>query len=61
MASLLTFNLGVEGGQLVIVSLVYPQLWLLGRYRLERRAMQVVSAAILVVALYWFGERAFFT
>jgi hypothetical protein len=58
VASLFTFNLGVEAGQLLIVGAVLPVLLLLNRYRLHARVMQFASLGILVIALYWFGERA---
>ena len=59
VGSLFSFNAGVEVGQLAVVCVVYPLLLLMGRFRLQVRVMQVTSAVILVVALYWFGERAF--
>ena len=57
--SLLTFNLGVEGGQIMIVAVVYPVLLLTDRYGLHGRVMRAASAVILVVALYWLVERLF--
>ena len=59
VGSLFAFNAGVEVGQLAIVCVVYPLLLLMARFKLQVRVMQVTSAVILVVALFWFGERAF--
>lgn len=63
IAPLLGFNLGVELGQLVIVAIALPLVWLLarelgaGRYR--RRVLPVLSIAIAVVAIKWLIERVF--
>jgi len=58
LASLFTFNLGVEAGQLTIVAAVLPALLLTHRYGFHRRVMQIMSLSILIVSLYWFGQRA---
>jgi hydrogenase/urease accessory protein HupE len=56
--SLGSFNLGVELGQVVIVSLLYPAIaWSRGR-RWNRQLVQVASVAIGLMGLYWFVERA---
>ena len=55
---LLAFNIGVELGQLAIVLVVFPIFFLLRRlpaYRIG--AMQVCSAALIAIALFWFTER----
>jgi hypothetical protein len=63
IAPLLGFNLGVELGQLVIVAIALPLVWLLarelgaGRYR--RRVLPVLSTAIALVAIKWLIERVF--
>ncbi len=59
VAPLFAFNAGVEAGQMVILSLVLPVLLGLARLGLQAPVMRAGSVAILVVALYWFGERAF--
>jgi hypothetical protein len=58
--ALVGFNLGVEIGQLALVALVWPVLQLVLRTDLLRRALriQVGSAAVMVVGLYWFLVRA---
>jgi HupE / UreJ protein len=56
--SLVSFNVGVELGQLCVVIAVAPiLLWLVPRYRLEARVRTVGSAVLLVLALWWFFER----
>lgn len=57
--SLLAFNLGVEAGQLAVVLLSYPIIALVERSPYRRTFVGVASAAILVMALWWFAERAF--
>jgi len=55
--SLLTFNLGVETGQLAILAVVLPLLVLLARFGLHTWVMRIVSTGILLMALFWLGER----
>lgn len=58
--SLLGFNLGVELGQLAIVAIVFPLLFVLRLLPLYTRAfLPVAASALVVVSLYWFIERAF--
>jgi hydrogenase/urease accessory protein HupE len=57
--SLLAFNLGVEAGQLVVVLVAYPLAAAIQRSPQRRRLIGVASAGILVLALWWFVERAF--
>jgi hypothetical protein len=59
VASLVAFNLGVEAGQLVVVTLAYPVVAVIDRSPRRRLLVGVASGAILVVALWWFCERAF--
>lgn len=57
--SLLGFNVGVELGQLAIVALFLPVAFALRGTRFYRRAVLIGgSALIVVVALWWFAERA---
>ena len=57
--SLLSFNLGVEVGQLAIVLIVWPVFWLLARRReqLAATARWVVALPCIVVASLWTVER----
>ncbi len=58
--ALLGFNLGVEGGQLVIVLAFLPLAWALRRSWFYRRAVLLGgSLLIAALALLWFVERAF--
>lgn len=60
-AALLSFNLGVELGQLGIVALVWPFLMRLNRLREEKARLLTIhvgSAAILAVGIFWFVTRA---
>jgi hypothetical protein len=61
--SLFAFNLGVEVGQLAIVSVVASTLALVRR-RSERWAARVAlagSIGVILAGLYWFVERVFLT
>lgn len=57
--ALLSFNVGVELGQIAIVALAYPLIkW--GRDKdVYPKILQWGSATILVIALYWFVTRIF--
>ncbi len=58
LLALLGFNLGVELGQLVVVSVALAALWLLGRHeRLRAWSLRAGSLAISVVGLSWLIER----
>lgn len=57
--SLLGFNIGVEIGQLVIIFMIFPVLFLIRRSRLYPKILVYGSALLIVISLYWFIERAF--
>lgn len=58
--SLLGFNVGVEIGQLVIVAIAVPILFLLRNWSMYPRfTMPAGACALIVIASYWFIERAF--
>lgn len=60
LQSLVGFNIGVELGQILIVAIVFPILLLLSRSRhYVRYVLQGGSIILIVIAVYWFGERAF--
>jgi len=61
VSSLLGFNVGVELGQLVIIALVFPILFVLRRTRLYRWILAIGSIAMAAVALLWLIERVFDT
>ena len=57
--ALLGFNLGVEGGQALVVALLLPILvWMRGSHW-ERRAVQTASGAVALLGFIWFFERLF--
>ncbi|MEL6715389.1 MAG: HupE/UreJ family protein, partial [Planctomycetota bacterium] len=58
--SLLGFNIGVEVGQLMIVAVAFPMLFMMRKSRLYTRFTIYLGAAFSIfVAVYWFIERAF--
>ncbi|MFF5401150.1 HupE/UreJ family protein [Peribacillus butanolivorans] len=57
IGSLLTFNLGVEAGQLMVLSLLLPFLLWLRRFPWYRKMMISTSCLIFVLAFYWFIQR----
>ncbi len=59
VASLLAFNLGVEAGQLVVVLLAYPAVLFIQRSPQRRLLLGLASGVILILALWWFVQRAF--
>jgi hypothetical protein len=62
VAALLGFNLGVEAGQIAVLTVLWPLLLLaarLGDGRLHRAAVEGGSAAIAGLGLFWFLTRAY--
>lgn len=57
LSSLLTFNLGVELGQALIIALLFPLLLVLRRFAWSSVAQIGTTAAIAVLGLVWFVER----
>jgi hypothetical protein len=58
-AALIFFNLGVEVGQVVIISILLPCLWLLARTPAHAAGVKVASLAIFAAGTVWFFERVF--
>jgi hypothetical protein len=54
--SLLSFNTGVEIGQLMFVIVLFPLVGLLRPTALPVR--QTLSVGLIAIALYWFAQRA---
>jgi hydrogenase/urease accessory protein HupE len=55
--ALLSFNLGVEAGQALVVAVLLPVLiWMRGA-RWERRTVQTASGAVALMGFIWFMER----
>ncbi|MFG1705288.1 HupE/UreJ family protein [Nonomuraea sp. M3C6] len=57
LLSLLSFNVGIEVTQLVLIAVLFPLLVLLRRTSAARWAVAAMSASIVVVSLYWFFDR----
>ena len=57
--SIFGFNLGVEIGQIVIIALIFPVLFLLRKTFLYPKIRIYGSIFLILIALYWFAERAF--
>ncbi|RIX51169.1 HupE/UreJ family protein [Paenibacillus nanensis] len=58
---LLSFNLGVELGQIAVLAVVLPLLYYAGRAKWYRKAAYGLSMVITLVGLYWFAERVWFS
>ncbi|GMM92200.1 HupE/UreJ family protein [Qipengyuania sp. MTN3-11] len=58
-AALVSFNLGVEAGQLVVIAAVLAIRWLLSRSapQVEPRAIRVAAYGIGITGSYWLVER----
>jgi hydrogenase/urease accessory protein HupE len=57
LLALLTFNLGVEFGQVAVVALAWPLLQKLRRSQYRLPVVRLASTAILCCGLFWFVER----
>ncbi|MEM7373369.1 MAG: HupE/UreJ family protein [Bacteroidota bacterium] len=56
--SLLGFNIGVEIGQIVIICLIFPPLFMIRRSRLFPHIFVFGSIFLILLSLYWFLGRA---
>ncbi|MBX3188403.1 MAG: HupE/UreJ family protein [Labilithrix sp.] len=57
-AALVSFNLGVEAGQLFVLALVLPMVFLVRQQEwFEPRGVRVLSAAIAAAGAFWFVAR----
>ncbi|GAA3591455.1 hypothetical protein GCM10022419_087810 [Nonomuraea rosea] len=57
LLSLLSFNVGIEVTQLVLIAVLFPLLVLLRRTPATRWAVAALSVPIVLVSLYWFLDR----
>ncbi|MBC7503422.1 HupE/UreJ family protein [Candidatus Gracilibacteria bacterium] len=57
VSSLLSFNLGIEGGQLVIVGIAFPIIYAFRHKIWYPKFIRVFSVLIIAIAIYWFIER----
>jgi len=60
LLSLVSFNVGVEIGQLCIVGLMFPMLWYIRKQTWEVVVLKCASITIGLIGLFWFVQRAFF-
>lgn len=60
ISSLFSFNLGVEVGQVAIVLVILPLLWILRRTKAYGAVVTSASVFILSLGLFWFYQRAFY-
>jgi len=59
VASLVSFNIGVEIGQILILVLVFPVIYYLTHTKWQKQFVYALSSVILVFGGTWFIERAF--
>ena len=59
VVALLGFNLGVEFGQLGVIALIFPFLYLLRFSHYEVLFLRLLSISVAIVASYWLYERIF--
>jgi HupE/UreJ protein len=60
LQGLFGFNLGVEVGQLAVVAMIWPLLrWVSNRGRLGGVVVEVGSAAVFALGVFWFVTRAY--
>ncbi|WP_400077188.1 HupE/UreJ family protein [Winogradskyella sp. R77965] len=57
--SLFGFNVGVEIGQLLIIAMMFPILFLLRKTKIYKNILLYGSILLIVISLYWAIERIF--
>jgi hypothetical protein len=57
--ALVSFNVGVEAGQIVIVGVLWPLLWWISRQSWANRVRVILSLTIFLFGALWFIERTF--
>ncbi|MEO1625725.1 MAG: HupE/UreJ family protein, partial [Bacteroidota bacterium] len=57
--SLLGFNVGVELGQVLIICMIFPVLFLIRKTKLYPYIITYGSALLIFISLYWVIERGF--
>lgn len=57
--SLLGFNIGVEIGQLLIIAMIFPVLYLLRKTKFYNKLLVFGSIILIIISLYWGIERVF--
>ena len=56
--SLLGFNVGVEIGQIAIIAVIFPLLFVVRRWRLYNWALRAASVGLMAIGLLWLAERS---
>jgi len=59
VSSLLAFNLGIEAGQLLIVSLVFPLIYFFKDKTWYQKVVKIFAVIIVLFAVFWFFQRLF--
>jgi hypothetical protein len=57
ISSLLFFNVGIEIGQLMVIAVALPLLFLLRKIRWHDTALKSIAVLIALIALFWTAER----
>lgn len=57
--SLLGFNIGVEIGQVLIICMAFPILYLIRKQKLYPALLKYGSMVLIFISIYWFIERGF--
>lgn len=58
--SVVAFNLGIEVGQILIVAVLFPLLFVVRRFKLYRTVfLKVAAVGMILVSAVWVIERAF--
>lgn len=57
--SLLGFNVGVELGQLLIICMIFPVLYVIRKLKLYPAIIKYGSILLIFISIYWFIERVF--
>lgn len=57
LASLLSFNLGIELGQVLIIALVFPLLMFIRRFSWSAIAHTAMTGPVAMISLFWFFQR----
>ena len=60
VASLLSFNIGIEAGQVLLLLVIFPLLLLVRRSRFSAPVVRGATIVVAVFGLIWFLERFFF-
>ena len=57
--SLLGFNIGVEVGQVLIICMIFPVLFLIRKMKIYPPIIKYGSFLLIFISIYWFIERGF--